>query len=420
MNRVTVAPLAILLCAVAGTASVAQAAGACTQSVGCTEVRTFTATVTSFRTTKQGADRLITLTVRFLNKTDKPLTLGYVNESGLIMDDKGNRYFVWGPGAVRGIGAVTGTTFDPKFTLEPKDGSDARFELLWKNAGNTIAGTKFDLDLAVREIVPVTAEQSKLGQEHALHYAAIDEPTLTAAAKGNGTPAAAMTAATAAPAAAAAAPAPAAAPADPCVGVKGCYNAGPFIAQVQQLTSTQFTPAARHHTISMNIRFTNISNAPIVLGYHSGSSALIDNYGNRYTWGRPGTHDTSVKGIGYVTGRSADPQFTLSPGQSRMATFGVYRYNVNSPIGTGFQYDVVINELEVLGAQQQVRSLRDNSLSFTNLAAGTFNVAQVPAATQVPGQVAGQVPAAPAGEADVANKVIDLFNSISKKKEKAP
>ena len=102
-----------------------------------------------------------------------------------------------------------------------------------------------------------------------------------------------------------------------------------------------------------------------------------------------------------------------------MATFGVVRYNVNSPIGAGFQYDVVINELEVLGAQQQVRSLRDNSLTFANLAAGTFNVAQVPGAAAVPGQVAGagQVPAE---EADVANKVIDLFNSISKKKEKAP
>lgn len=86
------------------------------------------------------------------------------------------------------------------------------------------------------------------------------------------------------------------------------------------------------------------------------------------------------------------------------------RFNVNSPIGTSFQYDVVINELEVFTASQQVRSLRENSLSFAKLTAGTFNVAQTP------GQLAGQVPGAPAEGTEVANKVIDLFNSITKKK----
>jgi hypothetical protein len=145
---------------------------------------------------------------------------------------------------------------------------------------------------------------------------------------------------------------------------------------------------------------------------------LVDNYGNRYFWGRSGTHDTSVQGIGYVTGRSADPQFTLNPAQSRMASFGVTRYNVNSPIGATFKYDLVINELEVLGAQQQVRSLRDNAMSFANLVAGTLSAAAVvPGAAQLPGQLAGEVPAS---ETDVANKMIDLFKSVTKKKEKTP
>lgn len=403
--------------AMAATAGVASAGEACEQQAGCTEVRTFTATVTTLRASKQGANRVVNLTVRFQNKTDKPLTLGYVSDSGVILDDKGNRYDVAGTSAVRGIGAVTGTAFDPKFTLEPKEASDARFELTWKNAGSTAAGSKFDLDLAVREIVAASADQLKLGADHALHYTAIDEAMITAASKG-GAPAAVATAATAANAGTPATPA---APADPCAAAKHCYNAGGFIAQVQQVTPTQYTPAGKHHSITMNIRFTNISSAPIILGYHASSSALVDNYGNRYFWGRSGTHDTSVQGIGYVTGRSADPQFTLNPGQSRMASFGVTRYNVNSPIGSTFKYDVVINELEVLGAQQQVRSLRDNALTFTNLVAGSVNVAQVPGAAQVPGQIAGEAAAAvPASDAEVANKVIDLFKSVTKKKEKTP
>ena len=406
MNSVclTAARSIALCCALAASAGVAFAGEAC-QQPGCTEVRAFTATVTNLRATKQGANRLVNLTVRFQNKTDKPLTLGYVSDSGMLLDDAGNRYLVAGPNAVRGIGTITGKAFDPKFTLEPKDSSDARFELLWKDAGSAAAGTRYDLELAVRELTA-----GKLGAEHALYYTAIDEATIAAAGKADVAPAAAASAAAAAPAAAST-------PTDPCTGVAGCYNAGNFIAQVQQVTPTQYTPAGRHHSITMNIRFTNISSAPIILGYRSNSSALVDNYGNRYFWGRSGTHDTSVQGIGYVTGRSADPQFTLNPGQSRMASFGVTRYNVNSPIGATFKYDVVINELEVLGAQQQVRSLRDNAMSFASLVAGTLSAAVVPGAAQLPGQLAGEVPAS---EADVANKMIDLFKSVTKKKEKTP
>lgn len=384
-------------------------AGTCAQP-GCTEVRTFTATVTSLRTSKQGANRVVALGVKFQNKTDKPLTLGYVKESGTILDDKGNRYDIVSASGVRAIGVVDGTAFDPKFTLQPKESSDARFELVWKDAGSAAAGTKFDLDLAVREIVPTTADQFKLGSEHALHYASINEAALTATT----TAAPAAAAATAAPAAAATASAAApAAPSDPCGGAKNCSNAGPFIAQVQQVTPSQYTPAARHHTIKLTVRITNTGSAPLVLGYKSGSSALIDNLGNRYTWGRPGTHDTSAQGIGYVTGRSADAQFALNPGQSRTATFGVVRYNVNSSIGNAFQYDLVINELEVLNTQQ-VRTVRENSLNYVGLTAGSFNVAQVPG---VPG-AAGAMPAGQ--ETDVAQKVIDLFNSVKKKPASTP
>jgi hypothetical protein len=198
--------------------------------------------------------------------------------------------------------------------------------------------------------------------------------------------------ATLAHSAGAAAPAPAK---DPCEGVPRCYNAGTFIAEVMQVSATAMTGGARHQGVALNIRFRNVSDKPIILAYRAGSSAGLDNFGNGFTWGRPGTHDTSVKGIGMLEGRSVDTQFALAPGQSRGATFNIIRFNARPPIGNAWNYDVVIDEVEVLPGQV-VRSVRQNSLSFASLTAGTF-----------PGGGA-------ASSADVAAKVIDLFKGKKK------
>jgi hypothetical protein len=158
---------------------------------------------------------------------------------------------------------------------------------------------------------------------------------------------------------------------DPCNGVPRCFNAGTFTAEVMQVSATAMTPGARHHSVSFNIRFRNLTDKPMILAYRSASSSALDNYGSGFTWGRPGTHDTSVKGIGMVAGRSVDTQFSLAPGQSRNATFGLIRFNARPPIGDAWNYDVVIEEIEILPGQV-VRSTRQNSVSFTNLRAGGF------------------------------------------------
>ena len=164
----------------------------------------------------------------------------------------------------------------------------------------------------------------------------------------------------------------------------------------------------RHESLALNIRFRNLSEKPVILAYQSGSSSAIDNFNNKYYWGRAGTHDASVKGIGYVTGRSADPQFVLQPGQTRNATFGLIRYEAKPPIGEAYNYDVVIEELELLPGQQ-IRSARQNSVSFANLTAGSFR--GTTATTS-----ADQAPTGVADTADTANKVIDLFNKLKDKK----
>jgi len=153
---------------------------------------------------------------------------------------------------------------------------------------------------------------------------------------------------------------------NPCAGKPHCDSNKLFSAEVIQLTTSP-VGGGRHHSVRMNIRFHNLTNHPLILAYVSGSSVIVDNLGNRYSWGRPSTHDTSVQGIGMVAGRAADPQFQLDPGESRNAVFQLIRFNSGkSRIGTSFNYDVAIAQLEILPGHK-IRSTKQYTLSFPNL-----------------------------------------------------
>lgn len=161
--------VALKKCPLGGGGAPGRPVSLCGGNVRCAEVTPFAATITDFRTSTAGSDRIVSITVRLQNKTANPLILGYLQGSGLILDDQGNRYGIYGNNGIRGIGQITGTTFDPKFVLQPGEASDARFEFGWRPAAaNQIYGTVYDLDLALREIDPVTGNQYRLGKEHAL------------------------------------------------------------------------------------------------------------------------------------------------------------------------------------------------------------------------------------------------------------
>jgi hypothetical protein len=77
----------------------------------CQETADFAATITAFRTSTNASNyKIIDTTVRMQNKTNQQLVLGYVNQSGLATDDRGNRSVPWGPNAYRGIGLVAAPT----------------------------------------------------------------------------------------------------------------------------------------------------------------------------------------------------------------------------------------------------------------------------------------------------------------------
>jgi hypothetical protein len=338
----------------------------CGGQAGCTEVNAFAATMVDFRVTALGRDRMVTATVKFRNKTARPLILGFVADAGVAIDDQGNRHLIAGDGAVRGIGLIARNTVDPKFVLQPGEASDGRFELLWRPpTGREIFGTSYTLDLTVREIVPLPANQFRLGREHAIRFNGLSGSTPTPA------PAAAAPVTTTS-----AAPVPAPALPDACGGKPRCYSAGPFVAEVLQVSGSQAAPGA-HHVVRFNVRFRNLGNQPLALAYKTTSSRAADNNGRSYTWGRPGTHDTSVQGIGMVEGPRADPSFVLGPGESRNATFGVIRFSPprNDMLGTAFTYDVVIAQLELMSNGQQIRIAREYSLNFQDLQASSAQAA---------------------------------------------
>lgn len=350
---------ATLVAAVLLSAGVNAQANACANANLCSETATFVATLSNFRTssTHAGANRVVSATLAIQNKTDRPLTVGYVSDSGLALDEHGNRYTVTSSNDVRGIGEIKRNTFDPKFTLQPGERSDARIDLRW-HAGRSIAGVTFDLELALREIDEVTGNQYRLGREHALRFAGLRDGLAANAAP------AASSASTAAPIAGnAAAPA---APVDPCGGRPGCVAAGPFIAEVAQVASEQ--PQKNNHRVRVAVRFRNVSNQPVILAYQQRSGKMLDNYGQPYTvdW----RYNEHVSGIGQTSRQKADPHFALSPGESRTASFTYSRYVGKSAVGTVFSPEIVVEQLEILPSQQ-IRSVREYALAFSNLSNGT-------------------------------------------------
>jgi hypothetical protein len=149
----------------------------------CYETNDFAATITDFRTSTQSYLKIIDVIVRFQNKTNRPLILGYVANSGTAMDDRGNRYGVWGANGFRGIGQVYGpNNFDPKFNIPPGGFGDAQFELAW-NPGQQVYGLSFELNLTVDEMNTVEGNQHVLAGEFPLHYRGLSNG-VTGAAQG--------------------------------------------------------------------------------------------------------------------------------------------------------------------------------------------------------------------------------------------
>ncbi len=361
-------------------AAVAQAAPAsvCGGDPSCTEVSGFAMSVVEFRASLQGYWKVLTVTLRFRNKLGRPVVLGYVQGSGGATDDRGNRYAVK-DSEVRGIGLIAGRP-DDKFVLAPGQTGDARFTLAW--AGQQIFGNTFDLDLTVREILPAGNGQSTLGPEYPLQIVGLVDGAKAAAPMAQsadapppssspspgtssggapppstGQPPAAGTQATPATVASPFGASPTAGGTTGgarCTAGASCYDAGAFSVAVVQTIPAQ---SGKTQLVRFAIRVKNQTAQPLVLAYKAGTNAAVDEQGNAFTWGKPGTHDGSVQSIGTIEGARIDPQFQIAPGATRDAQIAVSRADATRPPGKSFTLDTVLVELRSApgGQWQKVR-----------------------------------------------------------------
>ena len=316
--------------------AVAQAApqSVCGGDPSCTEVNGFAMSMVEFRASLQGYYKILTVTLRFRNKLGRPMVLGYVQGSGGATDDRGNRYAVK-DAEVRGIGLIAGRP-DDKFVLAPGQTGDARFTLVW--AGQQLFGNTFDLDLTVREIIPAGNGQSTLGPEYPLQIVGLVDGAKAAApvaqapevapsssspppgpSSGGGQTRAPPPSTGQAPTGGTqTAPATIASPfgAAPtaggttggahCAAGASCYDAGAFSVAVVQTIPVQ---SGKNQMVRFAIRVKNQTAQLLVLAYKAGTNAAVDERGNAFVWGRPGTHDGSIQGIGMIEGARIDPQF---------------------------------------------------------------------------------------------------------------
>jgi hypothetical protein len=151
-------------------AAAAQSASFCGNQPLCFESMDFAATITEFRTSDGNGFKILDAIVRFQNKTNQPLILGYVDGSASGIDDRGNRYTLnpYGGSGVRGIGILSGNNIDPKFMLRAGGYGDARFELLWRLG--QLQGVTYEMEMSIREINRVEGNQFVMGGETLLHY----------------------------------------------------------------------------------------------------------------------------------------------------------------------------------------------------------------------------------------------------------
>ena len=144
-----------------------QAAG-CAGQAGCIEVPSFIATVTGFRPAVQGSAPTVALTLQFRNKSPRPLVVGYLENTGVATDDRGNRYTI-ATGEVGGIGVVSNNSFDPRFVLQPGEAGEVNLQFVSAGAGGT-AGTTWNIEIGIREIDKLSEKQYRLGKTHLLQF----------------------------------------------------------------------------------------------------------------------------------------------------------------------------------------------------------------------------------------------------------
>lgn len=377
----------------------AWAAGPCDGRPHCQNLGPFTAAVVGVNVTRQDSTTAyqgVHTTIRFTNTGNKPLVLGYRDKTSAVSDNNGLAYR-WSSKAI-GMGVVSRGSADPQFQLAPGESREASFDgVLQYSLRRQVAGNVFQHDITLVQLALVGPQQVREVRDFALSFPQLRATSgAGAGAAGGGVAMAppALSPAGGPPPATGAAPSPVAA-GDGCAGVAACQVQGPVQASVVRVNVTDSGGVTAYHTVRTTVRFRNLGEQPLILGYRSKSGAVSDNNGQAYRW------SSKAEGIGLVDANVADPQFRLAPGEARDATFeSTLQYSTRRAVpGNVFQHDLTVALLKIVGPSQ-VRATSDLAFSFPNLSAG--------------GGLGGTAAPSAAAHAQTASKVVDLFKNLKR------
>lgn len=293
----------------------------CPADSACWSSKELAVFVRSVSSTSSGGWKHVNVSLRFFNRSAQATALAYVGRELVISDNRSHRSD--NHGRTGGMPRFEKGQTQTNFRVEPGEHRDATIEFnVW--TGQQELGDLFEVSLLVRELRQIgDTNRVEGGIEHAIVIPRLREGTY---AIGSGGGAAAVSApvpgATASPA-----PLPpaaqAAAPVDPCKGVPLCAVDGPLRVEVVRIGSStlmnegQFTDP---QLAVVNLKFKNLSDAPLQLTHKLGDSHLSDSGGNKY--GEVAPPDPSKDGFLPFTMKdgSVSSDLVLGPGATRSAS----------------------------------------------------------------------------------------------------
>lgn len=143
---------------------------------------------------------------------------------------------------------------------------------------------------------------------------------------------------------------------------------GKIAASVRDIVISESKASTTTRTAAVTINIRNIGTSPVILVYIMGSASLRDDTGRGYGFDRNhGNEGRHVKGIGTLikNQRKIDPQFQLSPGESRdMVYEGVTRYHKKKGQVAGSTFDL---RLKLRSYSSDLRAADDELLEFHGL-----------------------------------------------------
>lgn len=159
------------LSAMAPTTAPVAGPDACAGVARCANAGPFTATIQQVTASTVSTWHLVRFTLQLRNTAAEPLVLAYVESSGSMTDNLGNRYVLDSrvQGRVMGIGLTNRLQADPQLVLRPGESRTISVEY-GRRVGRTQIGTSFSPDLVLQQLEILPSRQIRPARDFSLNF----------------------------------------------------------------------------------------------------------------------------------------------------------------------------------------------------------------------------------------------------------